>query len=234
MSCQPGRRFSPSSERAGLRWAGGGGLVFATTVIIQNVLRGASAPSNGASSASIAANFTQHASIESLLVVLFTAGGFGLALFTGGVWARCVEVDPSSRPWAQTGLLGVAGIIALFSALVACEVALIAGVAREDLGGQTLALLWVVHNAVFAVLTLSIAIALLGLSGAAVRSGLIHARFRFIGIFGACLLGFNTAVAPLIVSSASPLMAVGLLGFACWVVFVVVTSYRLLAAEGVR
>jgi hypothetical protein len=117
--------------------------------------------------------------------------------------------------------------VALFSTLVACEVALLSVAARSDVDSQTLVVLWILHNAVFGVLTLSIGIALLGLSQAAVRSRLIHASFKPIGVVGACLLAFNTAVAPLIVASTSPLMAVGLVGFACWVAFVIVTAYKL-------
>jgi len=224
----PQMDVAPTSDRSALRWAGVGGIVFATTVIVQNVLKGASAPANDANSASIVAYFVQHAPIESLLVVMFTVGGFGLAVFAGGVWARCTDLNPRTHHWAQTGVLGVAGIVALFSALVACEIVLLTAAARADLGMQIVALAWLLHNAIFGVLTLSIAVALLGLSQAAVGSGLIHPSFRLIGVVGACLLAFNTALAPLIVASSSPLMAVGLVGFAGWVAFVIVTSYKLL------
>jgi hypothetical protein len=130
------------------------------------------------------------------------------------------------------GVLGVGGIVALFSAEVACEVALLTAAAQPDLGVQAVATLWVLHNSLFAVLTLSIAVALLSLSQATVASGLVHASFRFIGMVGACLLAFNTALAPLIAASSTPLIAVGLFGFACWVVFVIVTAYSSCAVEG--
>jgi hypothetical protein len=211
-----------------LRWAGAGGLVFAATIVVQNIIRGASAPSDDASAATIATYFAEHLSIEWLLIVLFTLGGFGLMLFAGGVWARAIELNPRTRAWAQAGTLGVAGVVALFSGLVACELALLTAAGRPDLGAQTLAVLWLLHNATFAVLTLPIAVALLGLSQACARSGLTHASFKVVGVVGACLLAFNTAVAPLIATTTSPLMAIGLVGFLCWVVFVIVTSYKLL------
>jgi hypothetical protein len=217
---------APSPHPA-LRWAGAGGLVFAATIVVQNILRGANAPSNEADSATIAAYYAQHAPIESLLLVLFTLGGFGLMLFAGGVWARAIELDPGTRPWAQAGVLGVAGIVALFSGLVACEVALRTAAGRSDLGAESIGVLWVLHNSIFSVLTLPIGVALLGLSQATVPSGLTHPSFKVVGVLGACMLAFNTAVAPLIAATTSPLMAVGLVGFVCWVAFVVVTSYKL-------
>jgi hypothetical protein len=124
-------------------------------------------------------------------------------------------------------MLGVAGIVALFSGLVACEVALLTAAGRSDLGTENLAVLWMLHNAIFSVLTLPIGVALLGLSQACARSGLAHPKFKVVGVVGACLLAFNTAAAPLIAATTSPLMAVGLVGFLCWVVFVVVTGYKL-------
>jgi hypothetical protein len=148
-------------------------------------------------------------------------------LFAGGLSARCVELDPSTRPWAQAGFLVVAGIVALFSALVACEVALLNAATRSDPGVQNMMVLWQLHNGIFAVLTLSIAVALLGFSEAAVQSGLAHTGFKVIGLLGACLLAFNTALAPAIGGSMSPLMAVGLVGFVCWVAFVIATAYKL-------
>jgi hypothetical protein len=215
------------TRRPSLRWAGAGGLVFAATIIVQNILRGASAPPNDASPATIATYFTTHLPIEWVLIALFTVGGFGLTLFAGGLWARAIELDPGTSAWAQVGVLGVAGIVALFSAMVACEIALLTVAGRSDPGADNLALLWVLHNALFAVLTLPIGVALLGLSQAAVRSELTHASFKAIGVVGACMLAFNTAVAPLVAASSSPLMAVGLVGFLGWLAFVVVAAYNL-------
>lgn len=218
----------------GTAWAGVGGLVFAATIVVQNVLRGAGAPSNQADPAALLAYFTTHRATEWTLVVLFTVGAFGLSLFAGGVLGRSIELDPRTRTWAQSGILGVAGIVAVFSAMVACEVTLLTVAGRPGAAGSQLVVLWTLHNALFAVLTVSIAVALLGLSRAAATAGVTHRSFGAVGVVGAILLAVNTAMAPLITDTSSPVLAVGLVGFACWVAFVIATGYRLLVdREGV-
>lgn len=219
----------PGGARTAL--AGIGGLTFVGTVVLQNVIRGAIAPKNEADAATLVDYFNGHRGLEWGLVVLFTVGAFALATFVAGLWSATTERAPASRTWAQVGVLGAGGIFALFSAMVACEVALGAAAQQAASATTSVPVLWTLHNAVFSVLTLMIGIALLGWSRAAVGSGVVPAWIGPVGVAGAGLLALNTALAPLVTETSSPAMALGAIGFLGWVVFVVVASVRLLRAE---
>lgn len=207
--------------------AGLGGLTFVGTVVVQNVIRGAVAPKNDADATTLIDYFNGHRGLEWALVVLFTVGAFALATFAAGLWSATAK-GAASRTWAQLGVLGTGGIVALFSAMVACEVALGAAAQQSAVAATSVPVLWTLHNAVFSVLTLMIGIALFGWSRAATTSGVAPAWIGPVGVVGACLLALNTALAPLVTETSSPAMAVGALGFLGWVVFVVVASLRLL------
>lgn len=92
--------------------------------------------------------------------------------------------------------------------------------------------LWAVHAAAFGLDLAAIAVALLGLSAAAASAGGISRWIRAAAWPGAaCLLlasAFTTAL-----TNGGPWMAVGLVGFAVWIVFVVATSVSLLHSQQV-
>src|SRR4051812_27034419 len=91
------------------RLAGAGAITFAATVLAQNVIRGASVPGNGASSADILTHYTEHRPVTFVLVATYVLSGIGLALFLGGVMRRLISSD--RRGWAFTGLVGATGIM---------------------------------------------------------------------------------------------------------------------------
>lgn len=86
---------------------------------------------------------------------------------------------------------------------------------------------WALHNAIFAVLPMFIAIALLGLSRGAVIARVIPAWTGVIGVVGAGLLAVGATLAPETAATTSPLLAVSMVGFAGWLVFLVVAGLRL-------
>jgi hypothetical protein len=88
-------------------------------------------------------------------------------------------------------------------------------------------LIWTLHNAIFTINLLAIGAALLGLSRAASLGGLIPRWLGVLAIIGAALLALASAPAVAQVEG-SPFLALGLLGFLCWLLFVAVASARLL------
>ena len=147
------------------RFAGVGALAFVAVVVLQNVLRGGSAPANGASSDEVLTHYADHRSITFVLIATFVLGGTALAVFIGGAMRRLIA---GGRPgWAITGLIGATGVMALFAVMVGVEQALsvVASGDAPDLGAVQA--LWALHNSVFSVLMLSIGLALLGLSAPA-------------------------------------------------------------------
>ena len=165
-------------EDIGARLAGLGALGFAAIVVLQNMLRGSTAPANGASGEEVLAYYADHRTTTFVLVATFVLSGAGLATFLGGAMRRLLG---GTRPgWAITGCIGAAGVMALFAVVVAAEqgLSVVATGDRPDLG--TIEALWVLHNSVFTVLYLSLAIALLGLSRAGVAAGLTPRAFELL------------------------------------------------------
>ena len=97
-----------------------GGIAFVAIVVVQNVMRFAIAPANDASAATIIDHFHDNRMLYSALGGSFAVGGVALALFVAAAWSRLVGTQ---RTWVQVGVLGAAGIMTLFAAMVACEFA---------------------------------------------------------------------------------------------------------------
>src|SRR4051794_25371447 len=114
----------------GSRLAGAGALTFVSSVILQNLIRGGSAPSNGASSTEVLAYYADHRGVTMALLSLFLLSGSGLAVFLGGAMRRLSIAD--RRAWAFAGYVGAIGIIVLFSVLVGAEEALSVLAHREQ------------------------------------------------------------------------------------------------------
>ncbi len=214
------RRFSST------RLAGIGGLAFAASVIVQNILR-AGYPTNDASAGDVIDYYGDHRAITIALAALFPVGIAGLTTFVGGFAAR-VWGGPG-RAAAVSGLVGAAGIIGNFTILLATDTAISGYVHRGAADTSVVEAMWVTHSSMFGVLLASIGVALAGLSTAAVRSGLLANRWRTIGLTGAALLLGTAATTPFIIDG-SPTMFVGLAGFLTWVAFLVAASVKLLRA----
>jgi hypothetical protein len=215
---------------ASSRAAGWGGLAFVVVVMIQNLVRATTAPLNNAPTAKVLAHYSQHSPVEMLLSVTFVVSGAGIALYVGGMARRLV--DGPAPAWAYTGFAGALGVIALFSTLVGSEAALVGAGHRPHPNFGTIDALWLLHNAIFAVLDLSIAVALLGLGLAAVSAGLAPRVFSWLAPLGAALLAIGAAGAPVLADGSDMVfMAVALVGFVIWLAFVAVTGARLLRED---
>ncbi len=201
-----------------------GGLAFAAVVILQNLLR-ASAPAAGAAPSDVISYYDSHRGITAVLAVTFAISGVALAAFAGAMYDRLAH--GRVRAAAFAGLVGIAGIVASFSLVVATDVALSVYVNAGGASLDTTQALWIVHNSVFAVLFLSIAIAVAGLSAAASAEGLLGAVWRPIGAIGGLLLAVGAAAAPAI-ADGSKVMLVSLAGFLAWLAFVLAASVALL------
>jgi hypothetical protein len=200
-----------------------GGLAFVVIVVAQNVGRFAIAPANGASAAEIIDSLAKHRALYEAMGGSLAVSGVALALFLGAAWNRLAAGE--ARPWAQLGFLGGAGIFAVFPLMIAAQFALLA-VSRgsaPDAGAVTA--LWALHNGIFAVLDLSIAIATVGFSLAAVRAKLVPSPFAWLGpIAGLFLIVGVAAGAPITAGDAQPLMGLAGLGFIGWLALLVCCS----------
>lgn len=212
------------------RLAGLGAVGFAAVVLLQNVVRGGTAPANDASAADVLAHYADDRATTYLLVATFVLSGVGLALFLGGTLPRLLDGE---RPgWALTGAVGAVGIMAMFAVVVAAEQALsiVATRDRPDLGA--ISALWAFHNSAFTVLYLSLAVALLGLSRAGVAAGLTPRAFERVAPVGAGLLLAGAITGPSIAAGdAMAVFALSFIGFAVWLGFLVSTGLRLVRGD---
>ncbi|MGH3273578.1 MAG: hypothetical protein ACRDNZ_04535 [Streptosporangiaceae bacterium] len=206
------------------RLAGTGGLVFAATLVVQNIIR-ASAPGFDAAPAQVTAYFLNHRVAALVPLGLFPIGLLALFPFVAGVWARASQEE--SRWWASAGALGAATIAALFAVVNITEIVITAKAAQLASSPAVVQALWTLHAAAFGLDLAAIAVALIGLSRAAASIPLTPAWIAVIALPGAaCLL--TTAVFTVALANGGPWLALGLAGFIIWLVFVVVASVSLL------
>src|SRR3954449_2640732 len=213
------------------RLAGAGAITFAVNAMAQNVIRGASAPANGASTADVLTHYADHRSLTFVLVASYALSAAGLFVFLGGAMRRLVAT--TRRGWAFTGLFGAASILALFTVVVAAEQALSAVATRgqPNVGGA-IESLWMLHNSVFSLLDLSIAAALVGLSRAGIAAGITPKVFRRLAPVGAAMLVVGTVAGPAIaIGDAMPLFGVAGVGFLVWLTFLFTTGVRMIRSS---
>jgi hypothetical protein len=201
-----------------------GGLAFAATVLVQNVLR-SGFPGADATADDVIAHYAGHRTTSLVLAVLFPVGAISLAAFVGALLDRVAH--GRSRGAALAGALGAAGILATFTVLAAVDLAVSGYVHRGAPDPDVVNGLWVLHGAVFGVLLASIGVALAGFSAAAVGRGLVPGWWRGLGTAGAGALLVGAAAAPAIVDG-SRAVAIGVVGFVAWVGFVVSAAVGLL------
>ena len=212
------------------RLAGVGAITFAATVVVQNIIRGASVPGNGATTAHVLTHYTDHRPVTFVLVATYVLSGIGLALFLGGVMRRLISSD--RRGWAITGLVASTCIMSLFAIVVAGEQALSVTAQRSQPNLGAIEALWTLHNSVFTILDLSIAVALLGLSRAGVAAGITPGVFTRLAPVGSALLLVGTLAGPSIAAGdAQPLFGLAGLGFLIWLAFLVTTGHRLVRSN---
>jgi hypothetical protein len=206
------------------RLAGTGGLVFAATLLAQNIIR-ASAPGFGAAPGQVTAYFLHHRAAALVPLGLFPVEMIALFAFVAAVWTMADREE--SRWWAGVGMLGAATIAALFAFVNITEIVLTAKAGRLGGSPAVVQALWALHAAGFGLDLAAIAVALIGLSYAAASVRLIPAWLTVAAWPGAaCLL--TTAVFSVALANGGPWVAIGLAGFVIWLVFVITASISLL------
>ncbi|MGA7420016.1 MAG: hypothetical protein WB765_00390 [Acidimicrobiales bacterium] len=206
------------------RLAGVGGLVFAAALISQNLLR-ANAPGFGAAPAKVTEYFLHHRAAALIPLGLYPVEMIALFMFVAAI--RTKPEQEESRWWATVGVLGSAAIASLFAIVNITEIVLTAKAEQLAPSPSVVQALWGMHAAAFGLDMAAIGAALIGLSRAAASVDLIPAWLKFAALPGAaCLL--IAAVFTVAIANGGPWIALGLIGFVVWLVFVVMTSVSLL------
>jgi len=173
-------------------------------------------PVVGAEPAEVRAFFSEKGGIVDLASVSLPLIWVLLTLFGAGavVMLRPSERD-SGEAWSLVGFAGLVLQNATFVVIAAIRLAL---ATTQDPAGT--AGLWAMHDALFTLNGTSLALALVGLSTAGRRCGLIRPWHARLGLLSAALLGTSATLTPLVIDHTGPLGLIALAGWLMWVVWI--------------
>jgi hypothetical protein len=206
---------------------GAAAIAFVVLVVMENVLFAVSGAQSYSAPiedvlAYYAANRDAVAVVSGLvavylpLLLLFVTGLHGLVERRGGAGAD----------WSRLAVAAGATLAAIFVLVNALQIGLV--LSADGLTEPTSAfeLMWQIHAAAFALALPMIGTTCIGVALATHASGLTPAWQRVLGLVGGSLL-LAAGLGNLAIADGSPLMFVGLLGFAAWLVWLVATGIRL-------
>src|SRR5215208_7005841 len=159
--------------------------------------------------------------VNMLLLLLFVTALHGLVQRRGGAGAD----------WSRLAVAAGATLSAVFALFMATHIAVV--LAADGLAEPTPAfeLIWQLHAAAFALALPALGATFIGAALATHASGLTRPWQRLLGVAGGslCILA---GAGNLAIADGSPLLFVGVAGFAAWLVWLVVTGLRLIRGQG--
>jgi hypothetical protein len=178
------------------------------------ILAPAGLPVVGAEPAEVRAFFSANGGIVDLTSVSLPMIWVLLTLFGAGA---VVALRPSERDRGEAwSLVGFAGLVlqnATFVVIAAIRLAL----AHDPAGAAGL---WAMHDALFTLNGTSLVLALVGLSIAGRRAGLIRPWHARLGMLSAALLATSATLTPLVIDHTGPLGLIALVGWLMWVAWI--------------
>jgi hypothetical protein len=155
--------------------------------------------------------------VNMVLLLLFVTALHGLVQRRGGAGAD----------WSRLAVAAGATLSALFALTIATHIAVV--LAADGLAEPTPAfeLIWQLHAAAFALALPALGATFIGAALATHASGLTRPWLRLLGVAGGSL-PILAGLGNLAIADGSPLVFVGVLGFATWLVWLVVTGLRLI------
>lgn len=216
--------------RSGLahgRLVGAAAIAFAVLAVIENALFAVTnAPGYGDPMEQVlayyAANRDPIAIVSGLvavylpLMLVFLAGLHGLVERRGGAGAD----------WSRLALAAGAALSAVFVLFNVTQIGLALSAGGLDEPTPAFELVWQIHAAAFALALPMMGATCIGVALAAHANGLTLAWQRVLGLVGGSLL-LAAGLGNFAIAGGSALIFVGLLGFAAWLVWLLVTGVRL-------
>ena len=152
-----------------------------------------------------------------VLILLFVTALHGLVQRRGGAGAD----------WSRLAVAAGATLSAVFALTIATHIAVV--LAADVLAEPTPAfeLMWQLHAATFALALPALGATFIGAALATHASGLTRPWQRLLGVAGGSL-PILAGLGSLAIADGSPLLFVGVLGLATWLVWLVVTGLRLI------
>lgn len=214
------------------RIVGGAGVALAASVAVQNaVFVGTGAPAFGDPLGEVLAYHAENRGAVAVavgqeavnlpLLLLFVTGLHGLVQRRGGAGAD----------WSRLAVAAGATLSAVFALVMTTHIAVV--LAADGLAEPTPAfeMVWQLHAAAFALALPALGATFIGAALATHASGLTRPWQRLLGVAGGSLL-ILAGAGNLAIADGSPLLFVGVAGFAAWLVWLVVTGLRLIRGQG--
>src|SRR3712207_7371034 len=214
------------------RIVGGAGVALAASVAVQNaVFLGTGAPAFGdplgealayhAENRGAVAVAVGQEAVNLPLLLLFVTGLHGLVQRRGGAGAD----------WSRLAVAAGATLSAVFALVMTTHIAVV--LAADGLAEPTPAfeLAWQLHAAAFALALPALGATFIGAALATHASGLTRPWQRLLGVAGGSLL-ILAGAGNLAIADGSPLLFLGVAGYAAWLVWLVVTGLRLIRGQG--
>src|ERR687898_333906 len=210
------------------RIVGGAGVALAASVVVQNAMF-TGAPTYAAPLGEVLAYFAENrvavaVGLEAVnlpLLLLFVTGLHGLVQRRGGAGAD----------WSRLAVAAGATLSAVFALVMTTHIAVVLAPGGPAEPTPPLELVWQLHAAAFALALPALGSTFIGAALATQASGLTRPWQRLLGVAGGSFLIFAGA-GNLAIADGSPLLFVGLPGFAAWLVWLVVTGLRLIRGQG--
>lgn len=190
---------------------------FALTVLVATaVLRAAGLPTIDAPTADVATFFTANAVPVGISTALAPVAWVLLAVFGAGAAAALLPLERRrGEAWSVVGVIGIVMQNLIFGGSVAAQAGLLAG--ADPAGG-----LWALHNALFSLNGVGLAIAMVGFTVAGLRTRQLRAWHAGIGVLAAALQFIAAALTPVTLAGGpAGLSYIGFAGFVLWLVWLV-------------
>src|SRR3954468_6411830 len=207
------------------RFAGIGAITFAVVATAANLLIPDPLDFD-ASGADVVSWVHEHHVALALTVMLFATASVALMVYGAGFWNRARRTgDETTTVFATVGVLGMMMIAALFGVV---EVGRLSLVALNGSGADPslFQFAWHIETAAFMLNTVSVAIALFGVAGAAVRMGLVPDWYKPVSIVG-LVCGVAAATQAPLVFNGTQGWQIWFVPFAAWVLLDVIVGTRM-------
>ncbi|WP_204358884.1 hypothetical protein [Streptosporangium sp. 'caverna'] len=202
-------------------------LGFAITIVLANaIMVPAGLPLTGAEIGEVNAFFGAEGEVVAIASALTPSAWLLATLFGAGAVSALRRFERGrGEAWSLIGFTGLALQNATFAAVIATRLALTSTAARD---GATAGGLWALHDALFTLNGTFLALALIGLSVAGLRAGLIRPWHGTLGLASAALLFGSATLTPLVIDHTGPLGLLGLAGWLMWVAWIIAYGITLI------
>ncbi len=214
------------------RIVGGAGVALAASVVVQNaVFVFPAAPTFGDPLGEVLAYHAENRGAVAVSVGLEAVKLPLLLLFVTGLHGLVQRRGGAGADWSRLAVAAGATLSAVFALVITTHIAVV--LAADGLAEPTPAfeLIWQLHAAAWALAMPALGATFIGAALATHASGLTRPWQRLLGVAGGSLL-ILAGAGNLAIADGSPLLFVGVAGFAAWLVWLVVTGLRLIRGQG--